>query len=225
MTKRFSILNIFILLATNAHANQSSNILYELDKEIKEIHTRRCPKEQNINDPENVKQTLACLFDIDQHVIKRASNQSDNMKIKEYMQNIFIKNEDELKKILKVHGWVTISKFGKKADHEAWLIVQHSDHDPEFQSSIAFLLENLAKIGETDIKNYAYLYDRTALKYQHLGLKQKYGTQFTVNGNDIALQPYEGTIEELKTRRNEINLEPLERYLNKSKAMYVKYID
>ncbi|NDD59187.1 MAG: hypothetical protein EBZ47_08075 [Chlamydiae bacterium] len=72
---------------------------------------------------------------------------------------------------------IVISKFGSEYDKKAWLIIQHADDDPFFQAGVLFLLERLANKGETDPKNYAYLYDRVAAKFHQIGLLQKYGTQ------------------------------------------------
>jgi hypothetical protein len=71
-------------------------------------------------------------------------------------------------------GWPTISRAGKEADHQAWLLVQHADLDPAWQAQILATLTDLAPKGETNQKNYAYLFDRVAMKH---GGPQRYGTQ------------------------------------------------
>jgi hypothetical protein len=71
-------------------------------------------------------------------------------------------------------GWPTISREGKDADNQAWLLVQHADHDPAWQAQILAQLTELAPKGETNQKNYAYLFDRVAMKH---GGPQRYGTQ------------------------------------------------
>ena len=53
---------------------------------------------------------------------------------------IDIENTKELKKLLKIYKWFTISAFGLKADNEAWLLVQHADTNLNFQKSILKLL-------------------------------------------------------------------------------------
>jgi hypothetical protein len=71
-------------------------------------------------------------------------------------------------------GWPTISRDGKDADNQAWLLVQHADLDPAWQAQMLAMLTELAPKGETNQKNYAYLFDRVAMKH---GGPQRYGTQ------------------------------------------------
>jgi hypothetical protein len=121
---------------------------------------------------------------------------------------------DKMKQILAIHGWVKISKFGAPTDHEAWLLVQHADHDPCFQAGCLIILSHLVPQGETDAKNFAYLYDRVAGHFSTLGMKQRYGTQvrFSPQG-EASLQPYEGTLMEVNQRRAQLGLETVEHYL------------
>lgn len=39
-------------------------------------------------------------------------------------------NTNELKELIKKHGWFKIGAFGEQADNNAWLLVQHADLDP-----------------------------------------------------------------------------------------------
>ncbi len=88
-------------------------------------------------------------------------------------------NTAELKDLLKIHGWFTISEFGKEADGNAWLLVQHADHDVAFQKQVLDILTELYPKGETSRSHYAYLWDRVA---GHTGKKQRYGSQGTCTG-------------------------------------------
>lgn len=109
-----------------------------------------------------------------------------------------------MKQILAVHGWITISKFGVDADHQAWLLIQHNDGDLFFKAGCLFVLTQLIENGQTDAQNYAYMYDRVCLNF---GMKQKYGTQFMVTEDkEIVLYPYEGTLEDLNVRREKIGV-------------------
>ena len=128
----------------------------------------------------------------------------------------------KMKEILNHHGWITISRFGSEADHQAWMLVQHADDDPLFQAGCLFVLEKLIEIGESNPKNYAYLYDRVALKFAQFGMKQKYGTQVNASEGEFKLCPYEGTGSELNQRRREMGLEPINAYLEEVKSFYQK---
>lgn len=74
-------------------------------------------------------------------------------------------------------GWPTISLVGKKASHAAWLLVQHADHDVEFQE---YCLDLMKKSGDVLPTNIAYLTDRTLVARSK---KQIYGTQFIKDKN------------------------------------------
>lgn len=81
-----------------------------------------------------------------------------------------------LKDVVARDGWPRISAVGERSANEAWLLVQHADHDPLFQLEALRLMEPLVAEKEVSSRNYAYLYDRVMLK---LAGKQRYGTQFT----------------------------------------------
>lgn len=97
-------------------------------------------------------------------------------------------NTATLKVMLAEIGWPTISDYGETADHLAWLLVQHADHDPAFQARILKRLQGLLAAGETSPKNVAYLYDRVALKQ---GRPQRYGTQMHCVDGSYGPQPLE----------------------------------
>src|SRR5262249_37713821 len=88
-------------------------------------------------------------------------------------------NTAELKKLLKQYDWITISKFGEKADRDAWLLVQHADLDVPFQKEILKKLTILVKKGETFKQNFAYLHERVAVADKR---PQRYGTQGRCTG-------------------------------------------
>ena len=85
-------------------------------------------------------------------------------------QQVDARNTADLKELIEIHGWFTISRFGAEADNDAWLLVQHADQDRAFQERILAILEPLAAKGETRPEHYAYLYDRVSKP-------QRYGTQ------------------------------------------------
>lgn len=220
--KNFICLLYCLMISSISFAKNTDN-LQIIQENVKKMEQKQCPRGQDVQNREWVKQKIKCLFDIDQYVLMNTQGLVKDKKLSTYLESVIKKNSNELKNILRTYGWVTISQFGKQTDNYAWLIVQHSDHDPAFQASVAFLLGLLAEKGETSRQNYAYLVDRIVLKYPHLGLKQKFGTQFEKINNDLKLKPYEGTLEEVEYRRKEIGLDPLDRYLNEAKAMYLDF--
>lgn len=125
-------------------------------------------------------------------------------------------NTGQIKKILSRHRWVCISKFGVSADTNAWLLVQHADHDLKFQKTCLRTLEGLLKVKETNPQNYAYLYDRVAVGESR---PQRYGTQAKIEGK-VELYPFEGTAEALEARRKELGLNSLKDYLEEIRKLY-----
>ncbi|PIB95561.1 hypothetical protein CSW60_13255 [Caulobacter sp. X] len=79
-----------------------------------------------------------------------------------------------IKREVRSRGWFEISRYGREAEKDAWLLAQHADEDIAFQTEILARLDALRTKGETDPKNYAYLYDRVAINN---GRPQRYGTQ------------------------------------------------
>lgn len=211
-----------LILCTNSLAKESVFSIDDVRKQVAFIENNECPVDAKIHDIEWVQQKLSCMVNMDQYVAFLKIDYPGDKTLESYLEHLNEKNTQVLKIMLKEHGWINISRFGRKADSDAWLLVQHADQDPAFQASVAFLLEALVEIGETNINNFAYLYDRVALKYQQLGLKQRYGTQFIVKKNSLELQPFSGTIQDINARRKEIGLPTVERYLNQAKATYLE---
>lgn len=119
-------------------------------------------------------------------------------------------NTRVLKQLLDEHGWFTISAFGPRADRDAWLLVQHADHDVPFQREVLARLGPLAESGETDPRNYAYLHDRVAVAE---GRPQRYGTQGRCVGEGRwAPHPIEDEAN-VDRRRAEVGLGTMEEYV------------
>jgi hypothetical protein len=107
-----------------------------------------------------------------------------------------------LKAGLARRGWPTISRDGKDADNQAFLLVQHADMDPVWQAQVLAQLTDLAPKGETNVKNYAYLFDRVAMKH---GGPQRYGTQGRCVGPGT-WRPDEDEPGDLDARRAKVGL-------------------
>jgi hypothetical protein len=125
------------------------------------------------------------------------------------------KNTDRLKEIISKIGWPTRSKVGEEGMQNAWLLVQHADHDVDFQKHCLDLMKS-ENPEEVDTKRIAYLEDRVRLAQ---GKPQLYGTQFTDIDGKFGPRPIEDE-ENVDQRRGEIGMEPMEEY---RKKMYEKY--
>ncbi len=137
------------------------------------------------------------------------------------MEKIDKQNTKDLKKIIKKYGWPKISTFGKKADHNAWLITQHADLDYKFQQHALSLLESLLKTQDTDSKNYAYLYDRVSISTQNPEpiKEQYYGTQGKCL-EDGTWQAFPiKNLKSLEKRRKQMGLTPMSEYKESFKTI------
>jgi len=180
------------------------------------------------NNQEWIKKKLQHMVDVDQ-IMRNYLNTPHNKKYSNVEKNEFEKqfmmhwpevdsyHTSELKKLLKLHPWFTISRFGKEADKNAWLLVQHADHDIAFQRQVLVILTELYLKGETNPSNYAYLYDRVASSINDLSQRklQRYGTQGKCTGPGL-WEPFPiEDPENLDRRRKEVELETEAEYIKK----------
>jgi hypothetical protein len=215
MKKIFSIILFIFLL--NIITDSRSTIIDLLKEQIE--HGQTNFPIGDLNDVEYVKNIINRMVLIDQEIRQYFIENTNDQEAIKLMEKVDRFNTIKMKEILSVHGWTIISKFGVQADDQAWVLVQHADHDPFFQAGCLFVLGTLIDKGETDKKHYAYLYDRVALKFPTLGMKQKYGTQFN---DEFELLPYEGSIETLNEERKKIGLGSIDEYRELIQKIYHK---
>ncbi len=129
--------------------------------------------------------------------------------------SIDIENTKRMKEIVKEIGWPTISKVGGAGSENAWLLVQHADHDVDFQELCLNLMKQEPP-GEVSPHDIAYLEDRTRI---NRGKYQVYGTQYTETGGKFVPRPIENR-EAVDERRKVMGLSSLE---DGTKEMYEKY--
>lgn len=114
-----------------------------------------------------------------------------------------------VKKIVDEIGLPTISKVGKEASYNAWLLVQHSP-DLEFQKKYLRLMKE--NVDDINPKNIAYLTDRV-LMYE--GKKQIYGTQVVFDKKNQRYEPYDlENSDRVDKKRREVGLEPISEYMD-----------
>ncbi len=125
------------------------------------------------------------------------------------------KNTRRMKEIVQKIGWPTISKVGTETSFNAWLMVQHADHDVEFQEHCLVLMQAVSE-GDVDKQNIAYLEDRIRVNQ---GCGQIYGTQFKQEGEQHLPLPIEDA-ENVDVRRSDMGMGPLTEQVE---IMYKKY--
>jgi hypothetical protein len=124
-------------------------------------------------------------------------------------QALLRRNSDWLKAVLARIGWFDMSRYGAEASQAAWLIVQHSDHDRDWQEQVLADLAPRVARGDMQRNYYAYLVDRVAVG---AGRPQTYGTQGHCQGRgNLQLLPVADR-ENLDRRRAEMGLDSIAAY-------------
>jgi hypothetical protein len=195
--------------------------LQVFDLSVADFQAKAAEAPGTAHDDEWTKRRLTQMFEIDQYMRTMSDVLPRNYDAEEtaaFWQEygtrwsaIDRSNTQELQSMLEKGGWPVISKFGKKADNEAWLLLQHADRDVDFQKKMLPVLEKLAQQGESSPSNFAYLYDRI----HSIGEKspQRYGTQGHCTGPG-RWEPW--PIEDpsaLDARRASMGLKPMAEYL------------
>lgn len=127
------------------------------------------------------------------------------------------RSTEAMRDILDRYDWVDGEQFGRRTATQAWLLVQHSDHDPAFQSLALERMEPYLESGSVRRQDYAYLWDRVAV---NTGQLQRYGTQPMGECNEdgtLDLKPVEDP-DTLDVRRREMGLGPAQPELDQMAA-------
>jgi uncharacterized protein YcfL len=137
-----------------------------------------------------------------------------------FKDSVFTTHQKRLKELFDVHGFVGFDLAGEEGSQNFWLMVQHSDHNPEFQQEVLEKMKIDVENNNAIPSNYGLLVDRVNL---NTGKPQVYGTQ--VDYNFELAQAFSKNLADSTTvneRRTSLGMEPLEDYLNDmSKSHYM----
>lgn len=125
------------------------------------------------------------------------------------------RNTKRMKEIVAEIGFPSVSKVGAEGSHNAWLLIQHADHDVEFQKMCLGLMKELP-LGEVARRDMAYLEDRIRVNEKQ---GQVYGTQFNQIDGKYVPQPIEDE-NNVDTRRARMGMDTL---ADQIALMYKKY--
>ena len=123
---------------------------------------------------------------------------------------------DRLEAIVGAHGWPTVARAGPEAVRAALRVALRATHDPAFQEDYRDFLEREYREGEAPGEAVAVLTDRLR---RARGQPQLYGTQATLQGGTLVLDPIEDSAR-VDRRRAELGLPPLGAYLRQLRAAY-----
>ena len=122
---------------------------------------------------------------------------------------------ERLREIIEKHGWPDSARVGAEAAGAAFLVLQHSPMH-EFQREMLPVIEDLASRGALPRENAALLIDRVLV---HQGLPQRYGTQFSLEGGRLVLDPVEDE-DRLEERREAMGLPTMAVYMKVMEDLY-----
>lgn len=111
-----------------------------------------------------------------------------------------------MKQIITKHGWPGESIVGANGCQAAWLLIQHADHDPEFQKQCLGLLEHAVEKNDAPASCLAYLTDRIRVGD---GQQQLFGTQLHGRLKPLPIED-EAHVDE---RRAKVGLPPVSDYV------------
>lgn len=135
-----------------------------------------------------------------------------------FKDSIFTSNQKRIEEIFNKYGFVGYDLAGKKGSDDFWIIVQHSDHLPEFQKEVLQKMKIEVDNNNANPANFGLLTDRY---YLNTNQSQVYGTQVIYNKHTG--QAYPKKLRDsiyVNARRQSIGLEPLEDYLNHMTKMH-----
>jgi uncharacterized protein DUF6624 len=129
----------------------------------------------------------------------------------EWDNQVDYRNTQVMKEIIAAYGWPGETLVGAIGTQAAWLLVQHADHDREFQKQCHHLLESAVKSGEAQAQHFAYLADRICVGD---GVPQIYGTQLDYPITDL---------NHVDERRAAMGLDSLAEYILNSSKMQTEF--
>lgn len=135
-----------------------------------------------------------------------------------FKDSVFTTHQKRLEQLFDQYGFMGFDLVGEEGSQNFWLMVQHSDHNPDFQKEVLEKMKIAMDNKNAKPNNYGLLVDRVRI---NTGKKQVFGTQVTYN-TEIG-QAYPKELEDsinVNQRRKSIGLEPIEEYLNNMTKMH-----
>ncbi len=168
-----------------------------------------------------LKKKLLKMLEDDLLVRQRLIEQAElhNFDYHSEMEEVHLRNGEELKKVLDEKGWPTITLVGKEASEAAWIILQHAISRPQLMRYGLRLLKEACKEGEADPRNVARTEDRICF---FEGRGQIYGTNFDIDDNGDLSPTLIADEEHVNKRRESVGLPPLEKTILEMRVLHAK---
>jgi len=200
------LLAIFFLLTTNLPAPAPDDARPDTNKRVKVA--KEGLRQELLKRTQEDQDARKRLIELNSR--RRAENDKALAESAEFksLRDIDRKNTAWLKMVVTAHGWPGKSAVGEDGAQAAWLLVQHADHDRDFQKQCLKLIQAAFKKGEVTGQQVAYLTDRVLVADKR---NQLYGTQFQVKDGELVPFPIEDEAN-VDKRRKEIGLSSLAEY-------------
>lgn len=164
---------------------------------------------------------LARMVEVDQIAANIPQGEYKQLSLeawKAFQDSVFTTHQVRINEIFERHGFPGYKLVGEDGSKNFWLMVQHSDHDTEFQHSVLKKMKVEVEKGNANASYYGLLTDRVNI---NTGKAQIYGTQLTYNTNICQAYPKElADSAGVNERRKAIGLPPIEEYLNEMSQMH-----
>ncbi len=158
---------------------------------------------------------LARMYEVDQIAAGMPQGQFRELSREEwqaYKDSVFTTHQKRLDEMLDEFGYPGFDRVGNSGSQHFWVMVQHSDHDPEFQKRVLEVLKTEIDNENADPRNFAYLTDRVN---KNTGKPLIYGTQVGFNNDTCRSFPINlADSANVNERRSAVGLPPLEEYLD-----------
>lgn len=118
-------------------------------------------------------------------------------------------------RLLDEAGWPSSDIWGSSASTAAWLLVQHSDAEPDFQRAVLSKLTDADTLPPDERRHTAYLMDRVAIA---AGKAQWFGTQGTCREGTWEALPVQDA-DRLEERRGRLSLGSMAEYARTAGAI------
>jgi hypothetical protein len=131
---------------------------------------------------EEIQEELEEMYELDRELVDGSQSQRFNKQ--STIREIDQVHGDRLKEIVAHIGWPTRELVGLKATQAAYMVIQHTGHDIEFQNQCLALMVDLVEQGELPASYVALLTDRIRF-FQ--GQPQVFGTQMAMISNEYGV--------------------------------------
>ena len=155
MSKIFGIIIIIITLFGCKQKSDKKNETEEKNVTIKKVKFNQ----ELADELEKMVKIDQIAANVQQGKYKQLSETEWNS----FKDSVFTSNQKRVSEIFEKHGFVGFDLAGEKGSRDFWLIVQHSDHNPEFQKEVLTKMKIEVDKKNAISTNYGLLVDRVKL--------------------------------------------------------------